>query len=320
MQGRIWVESEVGKGSTFFFTAQMRVDPDRSSRRLPEEASILKGVPVLVIDDNATSRSMLTEMLKNLGMKPQAVMGGHLGLSALNHTNEEGEPFRAILLDTVVPGVEAPQLVKQITQNPKWSHCRVIPLLAPGSGETAAASLGDSIEAFLTKPVSERELVKALTTALKDSGPPSADGGEKERDSKRKKEAPSYNILLAEDNLLNQKLAVRLLEREGHRVTVVNNGRQAVEAVEKGSYDFVLMDVQMPEMDGLQATAAIRERESMTGGHVPIVAMTAHALKGDREKCLMAGMDAYVSKPFKPGDLFEVISNLSLRSESKENG
>ena len=309
MGGRMWVESEVGHGSVFHFTATFRhatmpvLDPRR-----PEQQA-LQGLAVLVVDDNSTNRNILAEMLTNWRMNPTLVDGGVNALEALEAAHRAGHAFPIVLLDAQMPGMDGFALAKRIRENPALAGA-VILMLSSYRGLADAARCHDlGVDVFLTKPIGQSELLDAILLAL---GVHAVEDGliEAPASIKNKPKARRLNILLAEDNPVNQKLAVRLLEKEGHKVVLATTGREALNAWEQGSppgFDIALMDIQMPEMDGMEATAAIREREKSSGRHLPIIAMTAHAMRGDRERCLAGGMDGYISKPIHPRNLFAEI-------------
>jgi CheY-like chemotaxis protein len=297
----------------------------------------MRGLPVLVVDDNATNRFILEEMLTNWGLNPTAVDGGPAALAALERARDTKTPFALVLLDAMMPGMDGFALAERIGRDPDLVGATLMMLSSAGQREDAARCRALGVQTYLTKPVRQSVLLDAIMTALAPVGTvPDSVPSDQLRWGRC---ARSLRVLLAEDNAVNQKLAVRLLEKRGHQVTVVGNGRAAVEALfgknevrrmkdesktqsSSGSdssfilltsffgFDAVLMDVQMPEMDGLEATAVIREREQFTGTHIPIIAMTAHAMKGDREHCLQAGMDGYVSKPLKPEEFFAVLEGL----------
>ena len=303
MGGRIWVDSQPEQGSTFHFTARFSVQEEGEAVARPRLAVDWHNLPVLVVDDNATNRSILQGLLTHWQMKPTAVESGAAALRVLEGG---GTAFPLILLDAQMPGMDGFNLAGQITRNPALAGATIMMLSSSGQSGDAARCRELGIAAYLTKPVKQSELFGAILSVL--SAPAQAASKKQiiTRHSLRETRK-HYQILLAEDNAINQKLAVRLLEKEGHRVVVAGTGRQAVEAFAGQPFDLILMDVQMPEMNGYEATAAIREAELATGRHIPIIAMTAHAMKGDRERCLEAGMDGYVSKPIKSEELFVAI-------------
>jgi PAS domain S-box-containing protein len=306
MSGRIWVESVPGKGSTFHFSTSLGVpdlSPIQTPRMQPEE---LRGLSVLVVDDNLTNRRVLTGLLSQWGMQPKAVDGGRAALRALESAKLAGQPFALVLLDGQMPELDGFDLAAQLQKHPDWVGATIMML-------TSADQLGDGarcrnlgISAYLVKPVRQSELLSKICNSLKH--------GAAHTRAAVQYPAPSIasntHVLVAEDNPVNQTLVRRLLEKRGYSIIVVGNGRAALDALEQDEFDIVLMDVQMPVMDGFAASAAIREKEQATGRHMPIVAMTAHALKGDQERCLAEGMDAYVSKPIRTEDLFLTLERL----------
>jgi signal transduction histidine kinase/ligand-binding sensor domain-containing protein/DNA-binding response OmpR family regulator len=304
MGGRIWLESEVGRGTQFHFT--IRCGVGKAAPTDVEEQASLSGIPVLVVDDNATNRRIFEETLRRWGMQPEAVGSAAAAMARLREAYDGGKPFRVVLTDCAMPDVDGFQLVERIRGSADFGRILIIMATSAGQRGDAARCRSLGIAAYLTKPVRRVEL-KAVIRAALGPGPqapplPAGDGQGKPRRSLR--------ILLAEDNPVNQKVAVLLLQRDGHSVVVADNGRRALEALEKASVDLVIMDVQMPEMDGYEATTSIRKAEETTLRHVPILAMTAHAMKGDQERCLAVGMDGYVSKPIRPDDLRQAIEAL----------
>ncbi len=305
MHGRLWVESEVNRGSTFHFMVRLALASEEAGGHESVRPAVIQGTRVLVVDDNLVNRQILEEILKSWAMVPVSVAGGEEALEALRDAQRSGTPYRLVLTDAQMPGMSGFTLAETIRGDPEFGST-VIMMLASGDRPddvTHCEALG--IAAYLMKPIKQSELLEATMLAMGAAAPTEADLAfqvERPRGA-----LPALQVLLAEDSLVNQKLAVALLETHGHAVTVVGNGRAAVSAVESRPFDVVLMDVQMPEMDGLAATAEIRAREQVRGGHVPIVGMTAHALKGDRETCLEAGMDEYVAKPIRAEQLFAAI-------------
>ena len=310
MQGRIWVESELGEGSTFHFTAHLGVQSGAPGYRGAATIDSLENEPVLVVDDNATNRELLVEMLGNWGMRPVAAADAGAAFDALSSGAAAGTPFSLVFLDGRMPGMDGFDLASRIRQNPEWAASRLILLTASGQRGDADRCRALGIDAYLPKPVDAAELQEAVlavygSAGAADQAPSALVTRHTVRENRR-----SLRVLLAEDNPVNQKLASRLLEKHGHAAVVTGNGREALAALEAGGFDLVLMDVQMPEMDGFEATAAIRAQELTTGGHLPIVAMTAHALPEDRERCLAAGMDGYVAKPIQADRLFEAVEGV----------
>ncbi len=306
MGGQIQVQSEPGQGSTFSFVARFDVQKNPAPSRVAADPSRVRGLRVLVVDDNATNRRILEEILLQWQMQPTVVESGALALEALERAWQSGEPFALILLDAVMPHMDGFALAERLQQHPDWVRAKVM-LTSAGAGSAARCrELG--IAGHLSKPVKQADLWQAILSALGTPGPAAEPTQPAPR---RPAEGRHLHVLLAEDNVVNQKLAVCLLEKQGCIVTVAVNGREALEMLQRQPFDLVLMDGQMPEMDGFEATAAIRQREQGTGNHLPIIAMTAFAMKGDRERCLAAGMDDYVSKPFKIAELTEAITRLT---------
>ncbi|MEO5954859.1 MAG: response regulator, partial [Nitrospiraceae bacterium] len=308
MGGRIWVESEVHTGSTFHFTVLLKKHSGPVLTFLTGRVD-LEGLPVLVVDDNATNRAMLEEILTNWRMRPSAVSDGISAVAAMKHAVARGDPFRLVLLDALMPQLDGFAIAEQIKRDPELAKATVMMLSSADRSGDASRCRELGVACYLRKPITQSDLFDAILTAIgavpfeQQESPRTAGAGMREGQR-------PLRILLAEDNEVNQKLAVKTLEKRGHTVVVVGNGRQVLAALERETVDLVLMDIQMPEMDGFAATAAIREREKATGGHLPIVALTAHAMKGDRERCLEAGMDAYVSKPLRVEQLLEAIARV----------
>jgi PAS domain S-box-containing protein len=315
MGGRIWVESLVGRGTQFHFTIRLAVvdarDIDITKIASPE---LLRNVKVLVVDDNRTNLRILEGMLKRWEMHPTSVDSGEEALAQLSAARGAGEPFGLILTDMHMPKMDGFSLVESIRRRPELSTLTIMMLTSAGHRGDAARCQELGVSAYLLKPIRQSELREAIARVL----------GAKEQEGEiplitryslqdARDPATFLRVLLAEDNAVNQRLAVRLLEKRGHKVVVAGNGREALEALEKESFDLVLMDVQMPEMDGLAATVAIREKENGTNTHVPVVALTAHAMKGDRERCLTAGMDGYLSKPIRPPELDAILETYVAR-------
>jgi len=312
MGGRIWLESEEGKGSTFHFTTSFQ---HSEGKAVPQPAGVeeLRDLRVLIVDDNSTNRSVLQAMLKKWNMRPVAVPGGEPALKALTEANQRGEPYSMILVDGEMPSMDGFTLVERIRQCPELIGVTIMMLTsAGGPGDTARCrELG--IEVYLIKPVRQSELLNA-TLRILGKNRKTMPSVAVEQATSEVASVPPSQILLAEDNLTNQKLAERLLTKRGHKVTIANNGKEAVALLAERSFDFVLMDVQMPEMDGFEATAAIRAKEMSIGGHVTIIAMTANAMQGDKERCLAAGMDGYVSKPIRLPELLATMAALASSS------
>jgi two-component system, sensor histidine kinase and response regulator len=304
MGGQIWVESELGAGSTFHFTARFELSTRPKSQVPRLSPAELEGLAVLIVDDNATNRRILTEILTAWRMRPVAVEGGAEALAAIRTATAVGHAFPLILMDAMMPGMDgftASQEIRKLA----GTEGTTIMMLSSATPDAADQCQKAGIDRYLTKPVKQSELFDSIAQILCGT----------EAVSRSRKygavEMPlrPLDILLAEDNPVNQKLAVTLLTKAGHTVTVAENGRVATDLSAGKAFDIILMDVQMPVMDGFEAVAAIRARER-TGPRTPIIALTAHAMKGDRERCLAAGMDGYVTKPVRVADLTAEILRL----------
>ncbi|MBL8474253.1 MAG: response regulator [Rhodocyclaceae bacterium] len=316
MRGTIGVESQPGQGSTFHFTARFGVSKQQPDA-LPRRIVNLEGLRVLVVDDNATNRQVLTTMLRNWRMAPVAVEDGIEALVHVREAKTQGKPFPLMLLDAMMPDLDGFTVAERIRKNRDLSDTDIIMLSSAGRRGDAALCREIGIAAYLTKPVHQSELLDAILLLF-------AQAAEIETESPPEHAAPrplvtrhsmregrgSLRVLVAEDNEVNQMLVQRMLENRGHYVRIAQNGREALDMLERQNFELILMDVQMPEMDGLEATRRIRRREAEHGGRVPIIALTAHAMKGDRELCLAAGMDAYVSKPLRASELLEAMDVL----------
>ena len=303
MGGRVWAESELGKGSKFHFTARFELQADAAV--LPREPESLRDVRVLVVDDNATNRRILESVLTSWDMRPTLTDGAIPARAAMRAAAARSEPFDLVLLDALMPDVDGYTLAGQITEDPLLTGCPIIMLSSAGALEDASRRQELGICRCLIKPVKQSDLRDAILRVL-------APADDIEHLPALSEEAVRpRRILLAEDGLVNQQVARRLLEVRGHQVFVANNGKEAVAALEREAFDLVLMDVQMPEMDGFSATAAIRAKERATGLHMPIIAMTANAMRGDRERCLEAGMDGYLAKPIHSRLLYETVEAIT---------
>jgi signal transduction histidine kinase/DNA-binding response OmpR family regulator len=310
MGGSIWVESKSGLGSTFHFNARFALQKNPSPMAELDLGALVE-LPVLVADDNDSNRRVLQEMLRGWGMNPILADWGLEILAQLEQAKALGSPFPLVLLDAHMPGVDGFEIADQIRSNPRFCESKVVMLTSVGLRGDAAKCRELGIGAYLTKPVKRSDLLDVIKLVLAPHGRDQDSHSLVTMHSLRENRS-GLNILLAEDNRVNQALAVRLLEKRGHKVVVVDTGLAVLEAVDKQAFDLVLMDVQMPEMDGLEATMAIRRREKTSGKHLPIIAMTANAMVGDRERCLQSGMDGYVAKPLSIPDLFGAIQALPV--------
>jgi PAS domain S-box-containing protein len=301
MGGQISVESTPGAGSVFQFTAGF----DTTEAMVPPHTRRLAGVRALVVDDNEVNRRILQAQLTAWGIDVTVVAGGQAALEALDAARRAGRPFPLVLLDAHMPDIDGFGVAEAIASRRELAGATIMMLTSGGTYGDAARCKQLGIAAYLTKPVRQPDLFDAICRVVE--GAPDSRARAASSLSSAAAPARIVNVLLAEDNVVNQRVALGLLAKRGHRVTVASNGREAIDAVLREQFDVVLMDVQMPVMGGFEATAAIRERERETGGHLRIVAMTAHAMAGDRERCLAAGMDAYLPKPIEPRTLFAAV-------------
>jgi len=311
MGGKIWVNSGIDCGTRFHFTVRLGVSDGKPIVVAPiVPTEILQNVKVLVVDDNGTSRRILEGMLSRWEMRLKSVENGQDALAELSAAREAGEPYALILTDLRMPKMDGFDLVERIRSKAELSTATIMVLASAGNSGDGLRCQELGVAAYLMKPIRQSELREAIARVL------GAHGKEGPlalitRFSLQAARDPAafLRVLVAEDNPVNQLLAVRLLEKRGHRVVVAVNGREALQALDKGRFDLVLMDVQMPEMDGMEATAAIRQHEKSTGLHTPIIALTANAMKGDREKYLSSGMDGYLAKPIRPFELDELLES-----------
>jgi two-component system sensor histidine kinase/response regulator len=315
MKGQIWIESEVGRGSTFHFTAQFGVTEATAEDPLSARLAELNQLRVLVVDDNATNRHILHDMLANWHTRPAVASSGRKALAMLLEAADRRERFSIVLLDYLMPEMDGFEVAEEIQKDPHLADATIIMLSSGRSADALARCRELGIAAYLYKPIRQSELLRAILSARAPaSGPlPPRHSSDSPRASGSTRRQPGttasggLRILVAEDNRINQRVATRMLEKEGHHVTIAEDGKKALLAVDQNTFDLVFMDVQMPEMDGYETTAAIRSGEQTTGRHLPIIAMTARAIKGDREQCLAAGMDEYVSKPITSAELRRVL-------------
>jgi CheY-like chemotaxis protein len=318
MQGRLWVESQPGDATTFHFTTCFDV-ANETEQPPPADDARLAGTPVLVVDDNATNRRILTELLWRWKMKPASAASGLEALAMLRHAAERGDPFALVLTDCHMPGMDGFDLAVRIRNSPHLTEAVVMMLTSGERREDMARCHELRISVHLVKPVRRAELRAAIARAL--AGRSWSRGPEvTPRATPTEISAPPppalvrARILIVEDNVVNQRVALRILQKEGHTVVVAGNGKEALKAIGEQAFDVILMDVQMPEMGGFEATAAIRQREN-GHGRIPIIAMTAHAMIGDRELCLEAGMDDYISKPIRSRLLLDMVEKYGHQSQ-----
>jgi PAS domain S-box-containing protein len=309
MGGRLWVESETGTGSTFHFTAIFTLAAAHEAVAAPLEAVNLRNLPVLIVDDNATNRRLLEEIVLGWRMIPTLTASVVEALAALREAQQAGRPFDLVLTDFQMPHADGFTLALAVKKEPALAGATIVILTSSGQPGDAARCRELGIAAYLSKPVKRSELRDAILLAL------GLQAAERDRPMlvtrhSLRETRQSLRILLVEDNTVNQLVAKRLLEKRGHSVVVAKNGSDALAILDQSKwvgFSCVLMDVQMPGMDGFECTAIIRERELVTGRRLPIIAMTAHAMKGDEDRCRAAGMDGYVSKPFQPEEVFDII-------------
>ncbi|MBI2834919.1 MAG: response regulator [Acidobacteria bacterium] len=309
MGGRIRVDSKVGRGSTFHFTARFRRQAKPSARPGLTPPPGLRDLRVLVADDSQSTRRIIVDMLRAWHMQPFEVESGRAALDALDRADPDGLRIRIVLVDAQMPGMDGFAVAEQVNRRPEPRPSTIMMLASAGELRDAARCRELGVAAHLIKPVTHSQLLDAITKVLGLSGAEAAAEGLGAVRLLPRPKRPLH-VLVAEDNAVNQELVVHLLKRRGHTTTVVSSGRDALARLEQEKFDVVLMDVQMPEMDGFQVTAAVRERERTAGRHIPIVAMTASAMKGDRERCLEAGMDRYISKPIHAAHLLQALEGL----------
>ncbi|MGA2120059.1 MAG: response regulator [Bryobacteraceae bacterium] len=314
MGGKIWVESQPGGGSNFHFTIKGAA-LSTQRRANPVEAPRLDGIPTLIVDDNALNRRILAEMVEAMGVQPAVAPGAAQALRELEAAARNHAAFKLVLLDSQMPGADGFTLAAEIRQRAELAGAAII-ILTPASQHDHAERCRElHIAARVSKPIARSELREAIRLALDSGLPPGntskAAPARPAIGASLPHESP-LRVLLAEDNPINQMVAAGILENRGHQVRIAASGYEALAAFESEDFDLVLMDVQMPVMDGFESTRAIREKEKVRGGHIPIIALTAHAMSGDRERCLSAGMDGYASKPIRPEDLFREIERVRL--------
>src|SRR5262249_54390178 len=291
-------------------TARFKLQPQPAVSRYESARDYLQNLRVLVVDDNETNRFILQEMTSVWGMSPVVATSVDEAIAALEQAQRSSQPIQLVLTDMYMPKRDGFDLIGWLRTNPEYAGVKVMILSSGPTAEHRARAKEMNVASYLTKPVRQSTLFDAIATAL---GPAQALPAEPAAVAVPDHAVRPLQVLLAEDNQVNQMTATTMLEKLGHGVVVANNGRQALQKMNEQKFDVVLMDVQMPEMDGVTATGEIRKSEQGTGEHIPIVAMTAHAMKGDREKCLEAGMDDYVAKPLRRKDLADVLARVAER-------
>jgi signal transduction histidine kinase/ligand-binding sensor domain-containing protein/CheY-like chemotaxis protein len=311
MKGKIWVESRPERpGSTFHFTARLEISKQPPRKLTVPGIEILSGMGALIVDDNATNRHLLVEMLNRWGMNPTAVESGESALKQVEAASHSGRGFGLILLDVHMPVMDGFMVAERMRQSGRLGEAKIV-LLSSGASLNHMAAMKLGIGASLIKPVLQSELLETICGLFaREESKPSP--GSAKQVAAQSESDRNFQVLLAEDNPVNQILAVRLLQKRGYIVTVAQNGREALAMIEQSPFDVVLMDIEMPEMDGFSATRAIRAREN-NGEHVPIIAMTAHAIRGVKEECLGAGMDGYLAKPIQAGELYATLETILRR-------
>jgi len=306
MNGDVWVESEMGKGSEFKFFVEFGIG-QRVTRYLPADFEVHRKLKVLVVDDNLTNRRIMEGQLKTIAGEIICVDSGRNALFELSKAYNSGHPFDLMLLDVQMPGMDGWEVARRLRENPNFDHTKIFVMSSVADNIDRSERQKLNIHSFMAKPVTYQELLDELFHLF----------GSAQNFSVAQKENPvkiyqhkSLHILLAEDDLINQKLEITVLEKSGFKVTLANNGLEVLDHLNKGTFDLIFMDVQMPELDGYETTLKIRETEKETGTHIPIVAMTAHAMKMHRDKCMDVGMDDYLSKPIKTDEVFKVMNRL----------
>ncbi len=317
MNGKMWVESSAGNGSTFHFTAHFGAVAEKTQPVFHTSATELRGLSVLVVDDNETNRRILCDMTRGWGMRPLAAQNGAIALAALETAQQKGDPFRVILIDGQMPVMDGFELAEKMGEKIKSSQAETTVLMLTSGGQPGEANRcrQAGIAAYLLKPVLKADLLAAILAALSQRRTRRDENQTLVTRHTLRESVCKLRILVAEDNAVNQAVITRVLQKMGHTAVLAHNGKEALALASAEKFDVVFMDVQMPEMDGLAATGAIRESEKNSGRHLPIFAMTAHAMKGDRERCLDAGMDGYIAKPVRFSDIEQTLTGLPSTAE-----
>ena len=309
MKGRLWVESELGKGSAFHFTCRLGVSAKTDEIDYKVDMAVIRDLKILIVDDNDTNRKILSKQIIKWGATPIMTSSGKEAISILESLSLSGDYATIALIDVMMPEMDGFELTEWIRESKLALKPKIIIMSSGNPSGSCERCLDLGVQAYLRKPLRPEDLLNSILAILRpETKVPQTSTGSSF--SERSATIRSLKILLAEDNPVNQKLAMLMLEKKGHKVIVARNGLEAIEKNEQEKFDLILMDIQMPELDGLQATRQIRELEKRTGKRIPIIALTAHALKGDEEKCLEAGMDEYISKPISRRQLFETMERL----------
>ncbi len=311
MGGRIWVESTAGEGTAFHFTAQLPARDTPAPNVRHADPSELRDLRVLVVDDNEINRRILGEMLENWGMKPAVVASGTAALVVMRRAASAGSPFSVVVLDGMMPGMDGLMTAQQIREDAALAGTALIMLSSAMPDGSVARYHELGIASYLMKPVNQLELLDAILLALGNNLTQAQTDERRALPAVAEIRKSGLRILLVEDNVVNRAVATGILEKQGHILVQAVDGREAVAAYSSAAFDMIFMDIQMPEMDGFEATRQIRAKEAVSCTHIPIVAMTAHAMAGDRERCLAGGMDDYVSKPLRKEDLFRVLAGIT---------
>ena len=307
MEGKLWVDSTPGAGSTFHFVVRLAKAPaTQSTDQLADEN--LREIKLLIVDDHATSRRILEQAVSHWQMHPELAASGPEALARLEEAARAGTPYRLLLLDERMPGMDGFQVIERARAQGTLPKAAIMMLTSTDQGASAARCHKQGISQCMIKPIGRGELLAAIERALRIAKPVEISEAIVQPISPARQ---CLHILVAEDNPVNRKLAAAMLEKMGHQVTLADNGAEALARWSEGQFDMIFMDVQMPEMDGFEATRQIRERESGRQSHIPIVAMTANAMRGDRGRCVASGMDDYIAKPISRRVLTEVIERVA---------